>query len=137
MLSLSDLQHQLWLLSLDGRLYDARLPDHLSSILEMGPRTGTWALAMARERPSSRIIAMDVTPPKLTSLPNLRTVEADLESDWHFNEKFSFIHGRMVMTGIHDWSTLSFKCWDHLESGGWLELLDICFPYRAEETQRR
>lgn len=111
----------------------APLPDHIDTILDMGCGTGTWALAIAKERPDSHITAVDLTPPKLTCPPNLQIVEADLERDWHFDKSFSFIHGRMIMTGIHDWSKLFSKCWHHLEPGGWLELLDICFPYRAQD----
>ncbi len=39
----------------------------------------------------------------------------------------------MLTSGIHDWPALLSRCWDHLEPGGWLELLDVCHPFRAED----
>jgi len=39
----------------------------------------------------------------------------------------------MLCSGIHDWPGLLSRCWEHLEPAGWLELLDICHPFRADD----
>ncbi|KAI9779303.1 MAG: hypothetical protein M1816_003616 [Peltula sp. TS41687] len=127
-----DLQHQLWLSTLNGRLHTTVLPNEVNSILDIACGTGAWALAMTHSRPSTQVIAFDLTPPNIKPPPNLQFVKADAEKPWPFGQ-FSFIHGRMITSGIHDWPRLLARCWDHLEPGGWLELLDVCHPYRLEE----
>lgn len=125
----TDLQHQVWLLSLNGSLYSAPLGNNVGSVLDIGCGTGAWASAIANKFPYSQIIATDLTPPKITPPRNLKIVESDADKQWTFNERFGFIHGRMLTSGIHDWPTLLSRCWEYLEPGGWLELLDVCHPF--------
>jgi len=133
LLILADLQHQVWLLTLNGNLYTAPLPAHISSVLDIGCGTGAWALAIAQERPSTQIIATDLTPPDIIPLSNVTILKFDVEQQWSFSQKFDFIHGRMLTSGIHDWPALLSRCWSHLKAGGWVELLDVCHPFRAED----
>ncbi|KAL9042706.1 MAG: hypothetical protein Q9180_000408 [Flavoplaca navasiana] len=55
------------------------------------------------------------------------------EKQWNFKENFSFIHGRMLASGIRDWPKLLGQCFQYLEPGGYLELLDLCHPFQAED----
>jgi SAM-dependent methyltransferase len=129
----TDLQHQVWLLTLDGRLHMTQLPEDVRSILDIGCGTGAWVLAMAAQWPSAQIVATDITLPAVTPPTNLALVESDADEPWPFQHRFDFIHGRMLASGIHDWSMLLARCWEHLEPRGQLELLDICHPFRAED----
>ena len=129
----SDLQHQVWLLTLHGRLHTIPLPSNISSILDIGCGTGAWALAIAQEHPTTQITATDLTPPNITLPPNVTILKLDAEKEWEFKQKFGFIHGRMLTSGIHCWPALLSRCWNYLEPGGWLELLDVCHPFRAED----
>ena len=88
---------------------------------------------MAQERPRSQIVAIDLTPPKITTPSNLIILKLDAEKEWGFEQKFGYIHSRMLTSGIHEWPKLLSRCWDNLIPGGWLELLDICHPFRAED----
>ena len=123
----------MWLLTLHGRLHTAPVPDSLDLILDIGCGTGAWAFAMAQERPSSQIVAVDLTPPDITTSPNITVLKLDAEKEWGFERKFGYIHGRMLTSGIHDWPTLLSRCWDNLKAGGWVELQDVCHPFRAED----
>lgn len=38
----------------------------------------------------------------------------------------------MLTSGIYDWPNFLARCWEHLEPGGVLELLDLCHLFRAE-----
>lgn len=60
-------------------------------------------------------------------------LKCDVEQQWNFPQKFDFIHARMLTSGIHDWPALLSRCWSNLETGGWVELLDVCHPFRAED----
>jgi hypothetical protein len=42
-LTLQDLQHTIFQLSLDDRLYLAPIPEHIQSVLDVGTGTGLWA----------------------------------------------------------------------------------------------
>ncbi|KAL8729122.1 MAG: hypothetical protein Q9166_004953 [cf. Caloplaca sp. 2 TL-2023] len=77
---------------------------------------------------------MDLTPTTITGPPNVAFMEADIEHAWDMGS-FDFIHGRMLMSAVRDWPALLQRCWDHLEPGGWLELLEVCHPYLAEDPQ--
>lgn len=80
------------------------------------------------------MIATDLTPPDITPPSNVTILKADAEKEWEFEKKFGFIHGRMLASGIHNWPKFLSHCWDNLEPGGWLELLDVSHPFRAEHS---
>ncbi|MCJ1360080.1 MAG: hypothetical protein MMC33_010083 [Icmadophila ericetorum] len=127
-----DLQHQVWLLTLEGRLHTTSLPNEVKTILDIGCGTGAWPLAMAKLRPSTQILATDLTPPAIIPSPNVKFVTSDANQPWPFG-KFDFIHGRMLASGIHNWPRFLSQCWQHLEPGGYLELLDIYHPFCADD----
>ena len=131
MLTSLDLQHEVWLLTLQGNLSSVPLSDDDGSILDIGCGTGTWAYAMARKFPYKDVIAFDLTPPGTSRLSNLSFVKANAEETWRFEKRFGFIHGRMLTSGIHDWPKLLHQCFENLKPGGTLELLDICHPFNT------
>jgi SAM-dependent methyltransferase len=140
----ADLQHQIWLKTLNGQLFTA--PINLESttteevafdVLDVGCGSGSWAIDLALRYPHLRILGVDITPPVLpddTQTSNVTFLKADVEQDWYFaaNTKFRYIHGRMLQSGIHDWPVLLQKCWKHLATDGWLELIDVEHPFRCD-----
>ena len=103
------------------------------SVLEIGCGSGAWATSYALENPTVEVTATDVTPPNLPSPPKNLTVVADnAEHNWSFNDKFDYIHIRLLTLAIRDWPAFFRRCWDHLNPGGWIELADASTPYRAE-----
>ncbi|KAL8676290.1 MAG: hypothetical protein Q9224_007300, partial [Gallowayella concinna] len=82
--------------------------------------------------PAKCIIATDLTPPSIPTPPNVTFMKMNAEDDWFFGQPFSFIHGRMLASGIHNWPRFLEQCFTNLELGGWLELLDLCHPFQAE-----
>lgn len=132
----SDIQHQLWYLSLNGNLHKTMLPDTPDkiNIIDIGTGTGVWAAAVAKRRPNANVIATDLTlPPERDDTPSnvsfIRHNANDLE--WPF-EKFHFIHARMVDAGIHDWPAFRATCFRHLLPGGHLELGHVTHPMHSE-----
>ena len=137
---MADLQHDIWLLALRNCLHVSPITSNIDRILDLGCGTGVWALAVATKYPNATILATDLSPPLSntgSTLENVIFVKSDLEnaSDWRHLplESFGFIHGRMLTSGIHDWPNLLKRCWEHLEPGGWLELSDVCHPFRADD----
>lgn len=137
-----DLQHQVWLLTLHGHLHSAQIleteDDSRASrnILDVGCGTGAWGLSMARAYPAARIVMTDLTLPTLdpASTPsNVSLVESNADRDpWPFpHGDFDLIHARMLTSGIHDWPGFLARCYTHLAPLGYLELLDVCHPFRA------
>lgn len=45
-----------------------------------------------------------------------------------FDQKFDYIHSRMLMAGIRDWSKYFKQTWDNLKPGGWMEVQEVLFP---------
>ncbi|KAL8966962.1 MAG: hypothetical protein Q9183_003137 [Haloplaca sp. 2 TL-2023] len=123
----------MWLLTLHGRLTTIELPESDGPILDIGSGSGAWPLALAQALPSKRILATDLTPPDIPTPSNLTFIQWNAEEKWEFKKHFSFIHGRMLASGIRDWPQLLSQCFHHLEPGGSLELLDLCHPFRAED----
>ena len=141
---LADLQHQIWLRTLDGQLFTAPIDletiiteGEAFDVLDVGCGSGSWAIDLALRCPHLRILGVDITPPVLPDdlqTSNVTFLKADVEQDWYFatNTKFRYIHGRMLQSGIHDWPALLQKCWEHLAPDGWLELIDVEHPFRCD-----
>ena len=130
-----DLQHEMWFLTLANRLYIAPVQRDMRSVLDIGCGNGSWVLEMAKDHPTVQIVAADLTPPDIRAPSNVTVTRWDAEKDWDFAQLFTFIHGRMLTSAIRDWPALLSRSWDHLEPGGWLELLDVCPPYHAERSE--
>lgn len=67
--------------------------------------------------------------------PNLRFYIDDVELPWAFSpdEKFDYIHCRMMTGSISDWPTLLSRCFEHLVPGGYIELSDFVFPPSSDD----
>ncbi|KAL9095345.1 MAG: hypothetical protein Q9165_002216 [Trypethelium subeluteriae] len=131
----SDLQHEMWLLTLNGELHLSKLPATKSSILDVGCGNGIWTQAMAAAHPTSHVTGMDITPPATAQHSNIEYVKANAEEPWPFDGSFNFIHARMLVAVVRDWPTLLKQCWEYLEPGGRFELLDLVPPIHAAEPE--
>jgi SAM-dependent methyltransferase len=126
-----DLQHHLFSLTFDGKLFTASIPKEkrLHRVLDIGTGTGIWAIDFADEHPETKVLGVDLSPsqPSFTP-PNLAFQIDDLEESWTFSEKFDFIYSRMMIGSVADFPRLYRQCFDNLSNGGWIETLDISFP---------
>ena len=115
---------------LDGLLFSAPIPPDFRSVLDVGCGSGAWALDVASHFPFTTVLGIDLTPPiKPADAPdNCRFEKADVEQGWlfvHHDEKFDFIHARMLANGIRDWPKFFSRCFDHIHPGGWIEVPDV------------
>ena len=61
-----DLTHNMLKISMNMKLFDAKLPENPRRILDIGTGTGVWAIEMADEYPEARIIGTDLSPTQPT-----------------------------------------------------------------------
>lgn len=102
-----DLQHHIFRLILDGRLYLAPIGEKPENVLDVATGTGIWALDFAEEHPESHVIGTDLSMiqpnPDIT---NCEFVREDSEEPWVHDRLFDYIHMRAVVTCFTDMTTV-------------------------------
>lgn len=133
-----DSQHIL-LTTIYGGLHLSPLsPPRLRRTLDIGAGTCNWSIDFANQYPQTQVLAFDIEekPGKPDPPPNLAFQLADLSDAefWASIGEFDYIHARLISPSVKDWQTLIQRCSDHLAPGGYLELQDLHFPIRAEDS---
>ncbi|RSL94409.1 hypothetical protein CDV31_014323 [Fusarium ambrosium] len=129
-----DLQHNLLLFTFDGNLHCAPADKPFHRVLDAGCGTGIWSIDYADEHPESQITGVDLSPIQPSFVPpNVNFYVDDLEDDWTFSSKFDFIFSRFMTGSIRNWSRYLKQCYDNLEPGGTLELMDIIYPLQSDD----
>jgi SAM-dependent methyltransferase len=133
-----NLQHTIFLLGLNNKLFWAPLEPHQlqGHVLDACTGTAIWAIDFAKQHPESQVLGIDLSSiqPK-TNLPtNISFQIADVEDEWQFPYKFSYIHARALVTCFADAGIPIRHAYNALEPGGWLELHDFHMPYNLLDT---
>ncbi|KAI1805107.1 S-adenosyl-L-methionine-dependent methyltransferase [Daldinia bambusicola] len=124
-----DLQHQLFILTIGNKLNLAPIPENTRRVLDIATGTGIWAIEFAFQHPESYVIGTDLSPIQPEFLPeNCKFEIDDAEDEWTFGEKFSYIHGRALMSCFDDPAAVVRQGFEHLEPGGFMEFQDGLFP---------
>ncbi|KAI9772568.1 MAG: hypothetical protein M1839_002450 [Geoglossum umbratile] len=129
-----DLQHLIFLKTLDEKLHLAPIEQGLHNILDVGTGTGIWAMEFADRYPSARTIGTDLSPIQPNFVPpNLSFLVDDAEKEWSFPHKFDYIHGRALLGSFGNWPRFFEQCFENLQPGGWLEMQDFVLPPTSED----
>ncbi|KAG9498124.1 hypothetical protein J7337_011019 [Fusarium musae] len=129
-----DLQHELYVRTLDGELAVCPKAKGANRVLDMGTGTGSWAIDYADANPEAEVIGVDLSPiqPALVP-PNVSFEIDDLEKEWTWTKKFDFIFARMMLGCFTDFPQIIKVAFDNLEPGGYLELQDMSLPARSDD----
>ncbi|KAH7184942.1 S-adenosyl-L-methionine-dependent methyltransferase [Fusarium flagelliforme] len=124
-----DLQHNLFILTLDNRLGLAPPNDpdsKVKRVLDVGTGTGIWAIDYADEHPDAKVIGVDLSPIQPGFVPpNVEFFVDDIEEPWTFSEPFDYVHSRMMTFSIRSWPELASNIYKNLVPGGYVELLEV------------
>ncbi|GJN67126.1 hypothetical protein PLICBS_001150 [Purpureocillium lilacinum] len=131
----NDLQHCKFTLLMEDRLFIAPIVNSPQRILDLGTGSGIWAIDMADQYPSAKIIGVDTAPVQPSVLPpNLVFEVDDIEHDWLWApSSFDFIHGRELIMAIHDWPRLIRQAFNHLKPGGHLQLAGSYPDFQSDD----
>jgi SAM-dependent methyltransferase len=111
---------------LDDKLFLPPIGDNPQKILDIGTGTGIWAINVADEYPSAKVIATDITPSQPNFVPpNVEFQIDDATMDWTFEtESFDFIHIRYLQGTIDDWDKFYSQVYKFLKPGGWFQHME-------------
>ena len=124
-----DIQHHAWRLSLNGKLHVSPIRNDIANAVDIGTGTGQWAIEFADAHPATKVLGTDLSPIQPPWTPaNCEFLIDNAEQDWIFEERFDFVHSRMLLMGIHDWPRFFRQAWDALKPGGWVEMQEVQFP---------
>ncbi|KAF2094351.1 S-adenosyl-L-methionine-dependent methyltransferase, partial [Rhizodiscina lignyota] len=128
------LQHRIWSLAFDRRLYLAPLPSTMTQALDVGCGTGAWAIEFADAHPHTHITGTDISPIQPTAVPpNCTFMIDDATREWAFGQRFDFIHTRALTMAIGDWDRFVSQAFDNLLPGGWIELQEFHLPLGCDD----
>jgi hypothetical protein len=129
-----DIQHELYVRTLDGELALCPKARDAKHVLDMGTGTGSWAMDYADQHPNAEVIGVDLSPIQPPFVPpNLIFELDDLEKEWTWTQKFDFIFARMMLGCFEDLPGMIKVAYDNLEPGGYLELQDMALPARSDD----
>nr|RBQ84080.1 hypothetical protein FVER53263_13267 [Fusarium verticillioides] len=129
-----DLQNHQLLLTFGGKRYFSPNADTAKRVLDVGTGTGIWAVEFADEHPHAEVFGIDIAPIQPDFVPPNCTFEIDdAEKEWTWTKPFDYIFVRLMVGSIADWDKLIRQCYDNLEPGGWLEVIDPVFPAKSED----
>ncbi|KAF1990471.1 S-adenosyl-L-methionine-dependent methyltransferase [Aulographum hederae CBS 113979] len=129
-----NLQHQIWDIAMNGKLYLSPLPNNITDAVDLGCGTGSWAIDFAETHPHCQTLGTDLSPIQPTDVPiNCRFMVDDVTAEWAFGHSFDFIHTRAITAGLSDWDHLLAQCYANLRPGGWLELQELRFPLECDD----
>jgi cyclopropane fatty-acyl-phospholipid synthase-like methyltransferase len=66
--------------------------------------------------------------------PNVQFQIDDLEDEWTFSEPFDYIYTRFMTVSFANWPRFFDQSFTNLNTGGWIEVLDILPPTSDDGT---
>ncbi|KAK2750376.1 hypothetical protein FQN57_003856 [Myotisia sp. PD_48] len=128
-----DLQHQLFHITLGGKLYASPMNENPLDVLDIATGDENWVLDFASRNPAASIIANDSNPVQLKfAPPNIVFEVADANETWTYGHQFDFIHCRQHHRRIEE-HKLFEQSIQFLKPGGWIEMQELCNPVTCDD----
>lgn len=130
-----DINHHLYLLTLNGALHLAPIPAFPSRILDLGTGTGIWAIDMGDRYPSASVIGNDLSPIQPSYVPaNVQFEVDDFCDPWTYSAStFDMIHARQIFGCVLDYPKLYAEVMKALKPGGWYEQVEVDVVVQSED----
>ncbi|KND87901.1 hypothetical protein TOPH_07464 [Tolypocladium ophioglossoides CBS 100239] len=115
---------------LDGQLFLAPVGENPQKIVDLGTGFGFWALDVADQFPSARIIGTDLSPiqPRWTP-PNVEFRVEDLDDEFRpwtsIYADADLMHLRFLLPTVRRPRQILQRCLENLKPGGWIEIHDL------------
>ena len=120
------INHQAFLLVLEGKLTLNRISPSVTRILDIGTGSADWAIAMSERFPEAEITATDISAFQSNEVPPNMFLEVDdAQEEWTYSEPFDFIHIRGLAGAFKDWSAIYASAAKHLRPGSTIEIADF------------
>ncbi|KAL3955453.1 hypothetical protein ACCO45_011016 [Purpureocillium lilacinum] len=115
---------------LEGKLFIAPVGPRPQKIVDLGTGFGLWALDVAEQYPSARVIGVDLSPIQPNWLPpNLEFRVEDLDDEYrpwtNIYLGADLMHLRFLLPTVRRPELLLRNCLENLKPGGWIEIHDI------------
>ncbi|RMJ06634.1 hypothetical protein CDV36_013774 [Fusarium kuroshium] len=133
-INLADLQNHQLLLTFGGERYFSPNAETARRVLDVGTGTGIWAVEFANDHPHAQVFGIDIAAIQPDFVPPNCIFEIeDAEKEWTWTQKFDYIFVRLMVGSLADWDKFTRKCFENLEPGGWLEVIDPTFPAKSDD----
>ncbi|KAK5031167.1 hypothetical protein LTS07_004902 [Exophiala sideris] len=133
------LLHELCLVLLDDRYYLAPIDEtSLHCVVDVGTGLGLWAEGVAERFPDSQVVGIDLTPHPRSIFPNCSYMLSDASEEWVLDDptmKFDLAHIRSLFGSVPDWAALYKNCFDNMNSGGWIEHLEMEINAQTDDAE--
>lgn len=128
-----DLQHHMFRLLQDDKLFMAPLPADPGNVLDVGTGTGIWAIEFADMYPSANVLGIDLAPTQPSWVPpNLHFEICDANEPWVFGRKFDYIHARHLHMAVEE-KNFFRQAYHALKPGGWFEIMETPLPLQCDD----
>ncbi|KAJ6160954.1 hypothetical protein N7470_004350 [Penicillium chermesinum] len=130
-----DMQHHMFRLVLDNRLYNVPLKDP-KQILDVGTGSGIWPMELAHEFPGAAITGTDLSPVQPSEVPpNVHFLIDDAtEEEWLWEpDHFDFIHIGHMVGAVPSYKQILRQAFKHLKPGAYLECHEIDLKPKCDD----
>ncbi|ETN46838.1 uncharacterized protein HMPREF1541_01027 [Cyphellophora europaea CBS 101466] len=135
--------HEMMLYIQDDKYFAAPVDgDQLKNVLDLGCGLGLWSEGVADRYPECNVLGVDSAPRNDPIIPNCQFELADVTEEWLFvnpSTKFDLVHIRSLFASLklEDWLPLYKQCLDNMESGAWIEQIEVEIKVYCDDDTRK